>query len=137
MKCIEFDYLLLDDFRSQIFGRAAETVQFVAFDVLLREPEVGDLDVPIGVEEKVFGLEVAVDDAFAVQIVEAHRDFGSVETSAVFGEAAVAEVEEELAAVEEVRNEVELGLGLKREAQASKYGGEWDTRPRMDVHTLP
>ena len=55
-----------------------------------------------------------------MQIVQTHRDFGGVEASAVFGEAAVAQVEEELAAVEEVRNEVQLGLGLKREAQASE-----------------
>ena len=74
----------------------------------------------VGVQKEVFGLEVAVDDALAVQIVQTHRDFGGVEASAVFGEAAVAQVEEELAAVEEVRNEVKLGLGLKREAQASE-----------------
>lgn len=120
MKCEACDYLLLDDFGGEVFGRAAETVQLVSLDVLLRQTEVGDLDVAVGVQKEVFGLEVAVDDALAVQIVQTHRDFGGVEASAVFGEAAVAQVEEELAAVEEVRNEVQLGLGLKREAQASE-----------------
>ena len=127
----------MDDLGSEILRSAAETVQLVALDVLLGETEVGDLDVSIGIEEEILRLEVAVDDSFAVQVVETHRDFRGVETSTVFGETAIGEVEEELASVEEIRNEIELGLGLKREAQAREYKEFRYTRLRTDVHILP
>ena len=91
----------------------------------------------IGIEEEILRLEVAVDDSFAVQVVETHRDLRGVETSTVFGETAIGEVEEELASVEEIRNEIELGLGLKREAQAREYKEFRNTRLRTDVHILP
>lgn len=127
----------MDDLGSEILRSAAETVQLVALDVLLGETEVGDLDVSIGIEEEILRLEVAVDDSFAVQVVETHRDLRGVETSTVFGETAIGEVEEELASVEEIRNEIELGLGLKREAQAREYKEFRNTRLRTDVHILP
>ena len=53
---------------------------------MLREPEVGDFDVPVEVEEDVLGLEVAVDDVERVQVVERERDLGRVELRHWVGE---------------------------------------------------
>lgn len=56
----------------------AKGVRWVLFGgkvaVGVREPEVDDLDVLFAVEEHVLGLEVTVDDAEAVQVVDAVDD---------------------------------------------------------------
>jgi hypothetical protein len=43
-----------------------------------RPPEVGDLDAAVRTEQEVLGLEVAVDDALAVALRQAHRDLPDV-----------------------------------------------------------
>ena len=43
----------------------------------------------IGVEEEILGLQISVDDALAMEVVEAQSYFSCVETSTVFGETAV------------------------------------------------
>ena len=47
-------------------------------DVLLAQAEVGDLDVAVLVQEEVLQLEVAVDDAKLVQVVDGADDLGAV-----------------------------------------------------------
>ena len=54
---------------------------------LLRETEVCDLDVPIEVEQNVFGLQVTVDDILVVEVIQGEGDFGGVEFRDRVGEA--------------------------------------------------
>lgn len=54
---------------------------------MLGEAEVGDLDVAVGAEEDVLGLEVAVDDVERVEVVEREGDLGGVELGDRVGEA--------------------------------------------------
>lgn len=57
---------------------------------LLREPKVGEDDVPVGADEDVLRLEVAVDDAGCVQALDALDDLGGVEARAVAAQTAPA-----------------------------------------------
>ena len=43
----------------------------------------------IGVEEEILGLQISVDDAFAMEVVETQSDLSCVEAGTVFGETAV------------------------------------------------
>lgn len=54
---------------------------------VLREAEIGDLDVPVRAEEDVFGLEIPVDDVLLVEVIESQGDFGSEELGDRVGEA--------------------------------------------------
>lgn len=54
---------------------------------MLGETEVGDLDVTVGAEEDVLGLQVAVDDVQRVQVVQCEGYLGSEEFGDGIGEA--------------------------------------------------
>ena len=70
----------MDDFRSQIFRCAAEGVGFAIAD-LLCESKVHELDMAVGIEEDILGLEVAVGNSVdIVQKFDCHCDFGGVES---------------------------------------------------------
>jgi hypothetical protein len=56
------------------------------FAVGVGESEVDDLDVLLAVEQHVFGLEVAVDDAEAVQVVDAVDDLVEEAAGLAFGQ---------------------------------------------------
>jgi hypothetical protein len=66
-----------DDLGREVVGRAAQRPGDVRH--LFREAKVGDLEVAVAVEQQVLGLEVAVDDVHAVQVVEREHDLGRVE----------------------------------------------------------
>ena len=64
-------------------------------------------------------LEVPVDDPAAVEVLDGEEDLGGEEAGGALREGAVAlEVHEEVPAVVEVRDEVELGAVLEGEAEA-------------------
>ena len=66
--------------RGHVLSAAAERVgQRVARHVLFRKPEIGDLDVPVHIDQQVLWLQVPVDDALLVQVLEAVQDFQEVE----------------------------------------------------------
>ena len=82
---------------------------------LLRQPEVGEADVALGVEQDVLGLEVAVDDVVAVELLQREHDLGAVQPHAPLVEGALApQVEEELAARLQRHHEVQLLAALER-----------------------
>ncbi len=70
---------VLQHLRGQVLRGAAEGLGGAAeVDVLLAQAEVGDLDVAVLVQEEVLQLEVAVDDAKLVQVVDGADDLGAV-----------------------------------------------------------
>ena len=73
------------DFRRQILRRAAQRLRRVALHVLLREAEVRDADVPLGVQKEVLRLQVAIDDVVLMQMGDAQHDLGSVEFGSALG----------------------------------------------------
>ena len=63
-----------------VVWRAAEGLgDGVALHLLLAHAKVGDLDVPVLVEQDIVQLEVSVDDAAVVQVEQADGDLGGVE----------------------------------------------------------
>ena len=84
----------------KVFGRAAEGRGAARVDdVVAAEAKVRDVHVALGVEQHVFGLEVAVHDVDRVQVRERAHELGGEEAHHGLGEDAEAlEVEKELAA---------------------------------------
>jgi hypothetical protein len=61
----------------QVIGGSAERPCNVGH--LFCEAKVGNLQMPMAVQEQVFRLQIAVDDVVRVQVVEGQRDLGRVE----------------------------------------------------------
>ncbi len=53
----------------------------VFVDGLLAQPEVGQLDVTFGIQQNVLRLQVSVDNALTVQVLQRQCDLGDIETS--------------------------------------------------------
>lgn len=74
---------LRDDLRRHILRCADDGVRFgVGAGEFLGDTEVSELEVAVGVEQDVFGFEVAVDDVHLVEVLEREEDLGSVELGA-------------------------------------------------------
>ena len=71
--------LVEDDLRGDVLRSAAEGPGRLAAVELAREAEVCELDVARGVEQQVLWLEVAVDDAAVVEVVEGEDHAAHVE----------------------------------------------------------
>jgi hypothetical protein len=97
-----------DDLGRQVLGRAAKRVGLPILH-LLGKAKVDQLEVALGVDEDVLGLQVAVGDALAlVQELEYQHNLGGVELRCGFVEAArPAQVAEYLAARAVVKHHVE------------------------------
>lgn len=66
--------------RRYIVGCAAECFGcLVTRNVLLAHAKVGDFHMPIGIEQHVIQLQIAIENALGVQIEQACSDFGSIE----------------------------------------------------------
>ena len=79
------------------------------------ESKVDELDVSLGVEHDVFGLEVPVHDVEVVQVLQGAHDLAEVEQGELFQQHALRLHEsEELSAAAELLDEVEPLLGLER-----------------------
>ena len=74
-----------NDFWGQVVGRPAKCPSDVWY--LLGETKIGDFQVPVPIQQQVFGLQVPVYDALRMQVVKGERDFGSVEFCDRVGEA--------------------------------------------------
>ena len=66
--------LTLEELRRSIRWTSAKGVELRSGHELVAEAEVGDLDVHLGVEQQVFGLQVAVDDPLLVAVLHRRHD---------------------------------------------------------------
>jgi hypothetical protein len=75
------------DFRGEVVGRATKSPSNIRD--LLRKPEIGNLEVPVSVEQQVLRFEVTVNDVHAVEVVQGQSDLGSVKLRYWVGKALV------------------------------------------------
>lgn len=71
---MEYHRRTLEELGCCIGRTAAEGIQLVANGELIAEAKVGDFDVHIGVEEQIFGFQIAMDYIFRVQILHGGDD---------------------------------------------------------------
>ena len=98
-----------DHLRGHVLGGPAEGLGLGvgAEEALLGEAEVGEDDVALAGQEEVLELQVAVEDAGVVEVLETEDDLGGVETDTALGEfLVVAEMEEKLPAVHKIKHQV-------------------------------
>lgn len=121
---------LRQHFRSHVSHRSGHARQRPALGEVHGDVEVGQMRVPLLVEQDVVWFEIAVDvsraargdvpmdDAFAMEIVETEREFGHVEFDDVLGHLTLSiEVEPEIAAEHEIEDHEEVLIVLKRVSQ--------------------
>ncbi len=65
-----------DDLRGKVIWGAAERPSLVGDT--LGEPKVGNLQVPVAIKQKVFGLQVSVNNVFGMEIFQRQRSLGGV-----------------------------------------------------------
>lgn len=112
-----------DDFRGEEFRGAAQG-ECASLWNAFRESEIGQLRVALCVQQKVLGLQVAVDDVLRVEVVQEEDQGGNVEAGDVRGElACLAEVREDLAAVGTECGQNTCGVWVRRR------GASWLTSP--------
>ena len=76
-----------------------------------------------GVKEDILRLEISVDDAVLVEVLEGENNFGGVKPGSIFGEAnLVTQVVKQLSAVQEIAHEVELLRVLECEMELDDEG---------------
>jgi hypothetical protein len=73
-----------NNLRSEVIGRTAKSPGDVRN--LLGKSKIGNLEMPMSVQEQVLGLEIAVDDVHAVEVVQCQCDLCSVEFGYRVGE---------------------------------------------------
>ena len=78
------DALVEQHLRRRVVGRAAAGVGAIAH--LLGKAEVAQLDVALGVQEHVLGLEVTIDDFVHVDVGEREHERGDVEARDLLGD---------------------------------------------------
>mmetsp|Transcript_22653 Transcript_22653/g.31604 ORF Transcript_22653/g.31604 Transcript_22653/m.31604 type:complete len:227 (-) Transcript_22653:253-933(-) len=105
-----------DELGGEIVGRAAKGVGLLIVLKKFSKTEVDQLDVPLGVDEKVLWLEVPVADVLVMQVLQGADDAGGVEDGHGLAEAAfglVIQKREELASQTQLHEHVELRLVLE------------------------
>jgi hypothetical protein len=109
----------VQDLGREVLGRAAERVRAVAvLHVDLAEAKVAERDVAVVVQQDVLRLEVAVHDVERVQVLEHEEELRAVEARVLLAEALLLlQVVEELAAVDQRKDEVQLLLALEAELE--------------------
>jgi len=129
---------VFEHLRSQIFGCSAESVGCsVVGDVLLAQPEISNLNVPVLVQKQVLQLQVSVNYIVEMQITgskgtlgnalkvrhdevviaspQSRNDFGSIEASTFLGKNfIVLQMEIQFAAVDVLHHEAEALVSAER-----------------------
>lgn len=87
---------MIEHLRRKVGWTAAEALCFV-LDVVLGESEVGQLYMPLPVQQDILGFEIAVQNILAVQVIDSEEQLGHVDSRFVLTEAHLSsEVEAEI-----------------------------------------
>jgi hypothetical protein len=104
--------LALEHFGARVARRAAEGLEQAALLPLAHETEVAELDAALAVEQDVFELEVAVDDALVVHVTDSQAELAKDAPALDLGQAALLdEVVKQLASGAELGDEPDVRLG--------------------------
>jgi hypothetical protein len=99
----------VENLRSHVVWRAGDGLTFLRAVDALAEPEVDQLQLPVRRQHDVVGLDVAVDDALRVQVVQRREQFPHVNDTVLLGEGliiGVGDLVEQLAAADVLHDEV-------------------------------
>lgn len=95
----------------------------IVSDSLLRKTKVGDSDVALSIEENVLWLQISIDNVVRMQASNRVYHLRGVDLGPLLAELALlAQVGEQLPSVQEVDEEVELGLRLEGVVQPHDVG---------------
>ena len=119
--CSERHSALVQVLGGHVIWRPLEGIRLLARLQHLGDAQVRYLQVPVGGDEEVLELEVAVEDALLVQVLEAEDGAGSKEARMVLWEAQVGavldDIVEELPSEDRVHQHVEAAVVLGRDDQ--------------------
>lgn len=103
--------LIQDDFRGDIL-RGSTNGEGSSFIEDFGEPEIGEFEVTIVGDEKIFGFEVSEDYVLRMKVFEAGSDGGSVESGLIGGKGFNrSEISEKFSSVDQLQNQVQV-LGV-------------------------
>lgn len=103
-----------EDLRRHVRRRAAERVQEPVVPDLIRQraqPEIGDLQTPIVVQQQVLRLQIAVVDAAEVAVADGADQLLEVLPAQILAEPALGHFREQLPALDEFQNKINLSPG--------------------------
>ena len=102
-------------FWSHIIRRAAERIGSSIQEYLqLAHSKVGNPDVSLEIQQHVIQLQISVNDSLLVKEYETWPDLGGIEPGSGFGKAsALLDVEHEIATVQVLHHEEEMGFRLE------------------------
>ena len=124
----------LDDLRCEILGGAAEGVGHAVVGWLLDfgQTEIGQLQVALRIKKHILWLEISVDDTVLMEMLESQGNLSRIKARPILVETdLLAQMEEQLSTVEEVRHEVERLGRLEGVVQLD------DERVRDLLHDIP
>lgn len=89
---------------------------------LLAEPKVGDLHVALRVEQQIIQLQIPINDAVVVQILQAQNHAGRVKNSPRFGENVRVDVHHQVSSGSVLHDEADVGLCLEAGEEVHQEG---------------
>ena len=99
----------VENLRSHVVWRAGDGLTFLGAVDALAEPEVDQLQLPVRRQHDVVGLDITVDDALRVQVVQRREQFPHVKDTVLFGEGliiSICDLVKKLAAADVLHDEV-------------------------------
>ena len=99
-----------DHLGSEVLRRSTEGIGLPIYRLLdFAEAEVSQLEVPLGVKKDIFWLQVTVDDAIGVEMLQSKHHLCCIEARSILCKAdLVAQMEEQFSTVEEISDEVKI-----------------------------
>lgn len=115
--------LLEQDLWCHELGRSTEGASGVAIPhVLLAQTVVGDLDVTVQSEEDIVKLQVSVDDALLVEVLQSEQNLSSVELGSFRRELLFLDVQHQVTTADVLHDKVNACLGLEARMQTEEEG---------------
>ena len=75
----------------------------------------------ICIQQKILWLQVTICNTLFMQVLQSHCNLSSIETSTILRETTIGQIVEKFSTIEEIRDKIELCLGLERVTQTISY----------------